>query len=88
MFGAQKYSMAETDQANGIKVAWKSASNIALVKYWGKRSVQIPLNPSISFTLNNASTSTSIQLVDKDSGDGGIALDLKDSQMQHLQKRF
>ena len=42
------------------KVAWKSPSNIALVKYWGKKGFQIPANPSLSFTLNNSFTSTSI----------------------------
>lgn len=36
------------------KVAWRSPSNIALVKYWGKRGVQIPQNPSLSFTLKNS----------------------------------
>lgn len=36
------------------KVAWRSPSNIALVKYWGKRGVQIPQNPSLSFTLQNS----------------------------------
>ncbi len=38
-----------------------SPSNIALVKYWGKKEVQMPANPSISFTLNNCKTSTSLQ---------------------------
>ncbi len=42
-------------------VTWQSPSNIALVKYWGKIPVQIPQNPSISFTLSNAYTETSIQ---------------------------
>ena len=37
-------------------VAWESPSNIALVKYWGKRENQIPANPSVSFTLNNCKT--------------------------------
>jgi len=37
-----------------------SPSNIALVKYWGKKPVQIPTNPSISFTLKNCHTQTSI----------------------------
>ena len=32
-------------------VAWDSPSNIALVKYWGKKPVQLPANASISFTL-------------------------------------
>ena len=35
-------------------------SNIALIKYWGKKNVQIPSNPSISFTLNNCKTTTTI----------------------------
>jgi diphosphomevalonate decarboxylase len=40
------------------KVTWESPSNIALVKYWGKKKDQIPENPSISFTLNNCKTIT------------------------------
>ena len=35
-------------------------SNIALIKYWGKKNIQIPSNPSISFTLNNCKTTTTI----------------------------
>ncbi|MFL1894929.1 diphosphomevalonate decarboxylase [Aquimarina sp. 2-A2] len=38
-----------------------SPSNIALVKYWGKREVQLPENPSISFTLSNCYTETSLE---------------------------
>ena len=33
------------------EVTWQSPSNIALVKYWGKKENQIPANPSVSFTL-------------------------------------
>ncbi|WP_062054484.1 diphosphomevalonate/mevalonate 3,5-bisphosphate decarboxylase family protein [Aquimarina longa] len=33
-------------------------SNIALVKYWGKRPIQLPENTSISFTLDNCKTTT------------------------------
>jgi len=39
---------------------WKAPSNIALVKYWGKREVQIPENPSISFTLSDCFTETTL----------------------------
>ena len=35
---------------------WSAPSNIALVKYWGKKDNQIPANPSISFTLKNCKT--------------------------------
>jgi diphosphomevalonate decarboxylase len=38
------------------KVSWTSPSNIALVKYWGKIPVQIPANPSVSFTLSKSKT--------------------------------
>jgi diphosphomevalonate decarboxylase len=42
------------------KYTWQSPSNIALVKYWGKTEPQIPTNPSISFTLSNCHTRTTI----------------------------
>ena len=42
------------------KVAWQSPSNIALVKYWGKKDFQIPKNASISFTLDNCNTKTAL----------------------------
>lgn len=48
---------------------WKSPSNIALVKYWGKHGQQLPCNPSISFTLDRASTSTRVALADKNTID-------------------
>lgn len=35
-------------------------SNIALVKYWGKKDKQIPANPSISFTLKKCKTITEL----------------------------
>lgn len=43
------------------EVTWKSPSNIALIKYWGKKQNQIPANPSISFTLNNCHTVTTVK---------------------------
>ena len=41
-------------------VGWESPSNIALVKYWGKKGIQEPINPSISMTLSNMHTQTRI----------------------------
>ncbi len=40
--------------------AWSAPSNIALVKYWGKKAHQIPANPSVSFTLQNCKTITTL----------------------------
>ena len=44
---------------------WSAPSNIALVKYWGKKDNQIPANPSISFTLNNCKTITKLVFAKK-----------------------
>ncbi|MBX9886345.1 MAG: diphosphomevalonate decarboxylase [Flavobacteriaceae bacterium] len=45
---------------------WSAPSNIALVKYWGKKENQIPANPSVSFTLNNCKTITKLAFAKKD----------------------
>jgi diphosphomevalonate decarboxylase len=47
------------------KFQWSSPSNIALVKYWGKKDKQIPANPSVSFTLNNCKTITTLAFAKK-----------------------
>jgi diphosphomevalonate decarboxylase len=49
--------------------SWSSPSNIALVKYWGKKPNQIPANPSVSFTLNNCKTITKLTFVKKENQD-------------------
>lgn len=41
-------------------VRWSAPSNIALVKYWGKHGVQLPANPSLSFTLDACTTRTEL----------------------------
>lgn len=43
------------------KVGWRSPSNIALVKYWGKKSGQIPTNASLSFTLKESVSETTLE---------------------------
>ncbi len=45
---------------------WSAPSNIALVKYWGKKENQVPANPSISFTLNNCKTITKLGFTRRD----------------------
>ncbi len=42
------------------KVTYRAPSNIALVKYWGKKADQVPANPSISFTLDACATTTTL----------------------------
>lgn len=48
---------------------WSAPSNIALVKYWGKKENQIPANPSISFTLNNCKTITKLAFAKKETNE-------------------
>ncbi|MXN92840.1 diphosphomevalonate decarboxylase [Flavobacterium sp. Sd200] len=51
---------AYTQTAQNGSFTWSAPSNIALVKYWGKKENQIPANPSVSFTLNNCKTITTL----------------------------
>ena len=57
------------------EVIWKSPSNLALIKYWGKYGRQLPRNPSISFTLENAFTATRLKYQAREDGGNDIALD-------------
>lgn len=49
-----------TAKAESGSFEWSAPSNIALVKYWGKKDNQVPANPSVSFTLNNCKTITKL----------------------------
>ena len=44
---------------------WSAPSNIALIKYWGKKENQVPANPSISFTLTHCKTITKLNFTKK-----------------------
>jgi diphosphomevalonate decarboxylase len=66
---------------NSGSFSFSAPSNIALVKYWGKKenhpsqaiagklAKQIPANPSISFTLNNCKTITNLSFEKKNNID-------------------
>ncbi len=64
-----------TDKIDSGKISWQTPSNIAIIKYWGKHGRQLPRNPSISFTLNNAFTKTTLAYQAKRNGEKGINLD-------------
>ncbi len=49
-------------------VHWTCPSNIALIKYWGKREGQLPMNPSLSLTLDKSLTETRLVYSSSDSG--------------------
>jgi len=56
-------------------VAWRSPSNIAIVKYWGKHGIQLPRNTSVSFTLEAAHTDTKVDFAKKEQQDNEISVD-------------
>ncbi len=51
-------SLTHSHCTKEITASWRAPSNIALVKYWGKRGHQIPANPSLSLTLSKSYTET------------------------------
>jgi diphosphomevalonate decarboxylase len=55
-----------SDLSESVAVSWRSPSNIALVKYWGKTGRQLPLNPSLSMTLSEAYTETKLTAMPRD----------------------
>lgn len=65
--------LSENDETMG-QITWKCPSNIAIIKYWGKHGIQLPRNPSISFTLDNAFTETTLHYQPKKKVDNNIDL--------------
>lgn len=65
----------ETSKVAENKISWQSPSNLAIVKYWGKHGIQLPRNPSISFTLDKAYTETTLSYTPKTGVDQGIDLE-------------
>lgn len=52
-------------ETENFKVSCRAPSNIAFIKYWGKHGRQLPLNPSLSMTLSQSHTTTSVELVSR-----------------------
>lgn len=50
-------------------IKWRCPSNIAIVKYWGKKENQIPCNSSLSMTLSKSFTEIDLQLLAKNSNE-------------------
>lgn len=69
MYSEKDFEVSQYGSIESVKFSWSAPSNIALVKYWGKKAKQIPANPSISFTLNNCKTITSVAFSKKNKND-------------------
>ena len=51
----------DSNKIKSGQVGWKSPSNLAIIKYWGKYGDQLPQNASISFTLSKSLTKTQVE---------------------------
>lgn len=67
--------IVDTSKMERGKVSWKSPSNLAIIKYWGKHGKQLPNNPSVSFTLNKAFTETTLEYFPKPKPSETISLE-------------
>lgn len=68
--------LADTGKYTNGEFTWRSPSNLAIVKYWGKHGIQLPRNPSISFTLENAYTQTKFEYSPKKDVSQEVELEL------------
>ena len=76
MQGSQFLPTEYSNKLETGEFTWESPSNIALIKYWGKKDNQIPANPSISFTLDVCKTTTKVSFSKKDIIDNEFSFDL------------
>ena len=77
---------SDSFESSGI-VEWNSPSNIALVKYWGKKQNQIPQNPSISFTLSKCYTNTVVEFKPKINTQNEIHFTFDGKENQDFEKK-
>jgi diphosphomevalonate decarboxylase len=61
-----------TNKQHAGEVFWESPANIALVKYWGKYPGQLPMNPSLSFTLRESVVRIGMKYSPAENGQGGL----------------
>lgn len=69
-------------------IGWRSPSNIALIKYWGKRDVQLPENPSLSFALSESNTETTVQYQYTNSKDPSVTFTFEGKENKAFEKRI
>ena len=69
MTEAQFLPQSYSEMPEQGSVTWRAPSNIALIKYWGKHGIQLPKNPSISFTLSKSHTTTTVSFQKKKNND-------------------
>ncbi len=81
-FTQNDFLLSETAVLPGnevLELQAEAPSNIALVKYWGKKSggVQLPMNASLSFTLSRSKTQTRARLTPLEKPAGQVSFDVR-----------
>lgn len=69
-------------------ITWKSPSNIALVKYWGKHGEQLPKNASVSFTLSKSYTLTTLNFQKKETKGFEFEVNLNGKREQSFEPKI
>lgn len=76
MYENPRLILDSSDPLEPGSITWRSPSNIAIIKYWGKHGLQLPRNPSLSLTLAASCTDTQIEYAFKEeSAAAGISID-------------
>lgn len=70
------------------KIGWQSPSNIALIKYWGKKDIQVPCNPSISFTLKSSVSETIIEYSPAKQGQRSVLFFLDEKRNEKFESKI
>lgn len=65
---------------NEYSSTWIAPSNIAFVKYWGKKGHQLPANPSLSMTLKECVTKSKVSFAPSESLSVKLQLDGKEQE--------
>ena len=63
------HSSPAMTRGGNLSVTWESPSNIAFIKYWGKKGRQLPANPSLSMTLDKAVSRTCLTAIQGGNGE-------------------
>ena len=71
LYNNSTHKIDQRQDISGV-VSWQAPSNIALIKYWGKKKNQIPRNPSLSLTLSKAITATTVRYTNRGSNEKWI----------------
>ena len=75
MYENSKLILDSSNAPEAGDFTWRSPSNIAIVKYWGKHGDQLPRNPSFSFTLSASFTDMLLEFEFRENYDNEIDLE-------------